>query len=275
MTGLVLTCRGASLRGAVLRSFAGMAALIFMISPAPSAELFYMDHDAFTGKYVGPVGPLVLSGDIERGDYARLLQKIAESPQRFLSLDKLILASTAGDLDEAMHIAQLVKSMHTEVSVGPLTGRCAGACFLIVAAADQRGADGPHLLGMDGPPHAAAPAVRDFLRDNEVPDSLVNEMMRRVPGDVYWLSEQDEARLQPRSPSFARYLATKCAWDDALEHQTLSGQRPFADMQPLWTCRKRLIQEDARNALAAALKTGAPKAAAPQTTRPNGGHPAP
>jgi hypothetical protein len=66
------------------------------------ADLFYMDHDALTGKYTGPVGALVMSGDIEPGDYVRLLAKISEDPPRFLAQDTLILASSAVDSTEAM-----------------------------------------------------------------------------------------------------------------------------------------------------------------------------
>jgi hypothetical protein len=65
------------------------------------ADFFYMDHDAFTGRYTGPVGSLVMSGDIEPGDYDRLLTKIAENPPRFLSQNTLILASEAGDAERS------------------------------------------------------------------------------------------------------------------------------------------------------------------------------
>ena len=53
---------------------------IFLLSGAfaRSAELYYLDRDAFNNEYVGPVGPLVLSGEIAPGDYDRLLAKIAE-----------------------------------------------------------------------------------------------------------------------------------------------------------------------------------------------------
>ena len=97
--------------------------------PALAAEIFYLDRDAFSNAYVGPVGPLVLSGEIAPGDYALLLAKIAEDQKRFLEQNKLILASSQGNAEEAMKIARLVKSLYTAVSVGPLTGRCAGACF--------------------------------------------------------------------------------------------------------------------------------------------------
>jgi hypothetical protein len=216
------------------------------------ADLFYMDHDAFTGQYTGPVGALVMSGDIDPGDYERLLGKIGDDPQRFLSQDRLILASAAGDAHEAMKIGRLLQALHTEVSVSPLTGRCVGVCFLIYVAADQRSADGAHLLGIQGATAADATAVRDFLRENEVPAELADRATRPASGDVYWLSDADETRLDSRSASFTRYLVTHCHWDDDIEHALRTGKRPVADMKDLWACRHRVTRSDAAVALAAA-----------------------
>ncbi|MGO9993096.1 MAG: hypothetical protein ACLPTF_11375 [Steroidobacteraceae bacterium] len=207
-----------------------------------------------------PTGPLVISGDIARGDYERLLSKIADDENRFLSQNKIIVASTAGDVSEALKIAKLIKALHSEVSVGPLTGKCVGACFLIYAAADQRATDGEQIIGISGLDHAdptggtplLASAVRKFLRENEVPDYLAEALFQHAPGNVYWLSDQDEANLKFRAPSFSRYLAANCAWDDELERAAALGKRSFADLQPMWACRTRITQADARKALAAA-----------------------
>jgi hypothetical protein len=218
------------------------------------AEFFFMDHDAFTGQYTGPVGNLVISGDIEPGDYERLLAKIGDDPRHFLAQDKLILASTAGDANEAMKIGRLIKALHTEVSVGPLTGRCADVCFLMYVAADQRGADGPGLIGIQGASSADAEAVREFLRENEVPADLSARVMRPATDRVYWLNDADEANLNSRSPAFARYLLLHCHWNDEMEREVRVGKRPLTDMKDMWACRSRTIQSDAAAALAAALK---------------------
>ena len=124
---------------------------LLMSVPAFCAELFYMDHDPYTDRFVGPIGPLVFSGEIFPGDYDALLSKIMADPNRFLEQNKLILASDGGDVAEAMKIAKLVKSLYTAVIVGPLTGRCVSACFLIYAAASQREADGERLIGINRP----------------------------------------------------------------------------------------------------------------------------
>jgi len=213
-----------------------------------------MDHDAFTGRYTGPVGALVMSGNIEPGDYDRLLQRLADDPQRFLSQDRLILASGAGDAAEAMKIGRLVKALHTEVSVGPLTGRCVDVCFLVYVAAEQRGTDGGGLIGIQGARQADTAAVRDFLHENEVPDSLVERALRPASGGPYWLNDTDEANLGWRSPSFTRYLMIHCHWDEEVEREVRVGKRPFTDMKDMWACRNRATQSAAAAALAAALK---------------------
>jgi hypothetical protein len=152
---------------------------------------------------------------------------------------------------------------------------------LIYAAAAQRGTDGENLLGVSRPglaesewaamPTAQAAlledtmqtSVRTFLNDNEVPPDIVEEMFRRPPTDIYWLNEQQEAALSPKSPSFAKLLADKCGWNDGLERAVIHGQRPVDDLKELSACRLRTTQPEARKALAQALKDAKLNKAAP------------
>jgi len=253
---------------------------IFLLSGAlaRSAELYYLDRDAFNNEYVGPVGPLVLSGEIVPGDYDRLLAKIAEDDKRFLAQNKLILASNEGNAAEAMKIARLVKALYTQVVVGPLTGRCAGACFLIYVAAVERGTDGENLLGVTRPGLAESEwigrptteaalledsmqgPVRAFLVENDVPPDLVEQAFQRPSTDVYWLSEKDETALGSKSPEFAKFLEKNCKWTDGLDKAVFRGERPFEDLKAFTDCRARMTQPEARKALALALKTAAPSA---------------
>jgi hypothetical protein len=258
-------------------------ALLLAGMPCLGAELFYLDHDPFTAEYVGAVGPLVISGEIMPGDYERLLSKIAGDEGRFLALNKIILASDGGDVAEAVKIAGLVKSLFTQVIVGPLTGRCVSACFFIFAAAAQREADGERLVGINRPFIAdsdeaatatavpvpvpvpgrdgalaesrALAQVRVFLRENAVPNYLVDEMFRRASDDAYWLSEDDEKNLGIRSQAFIRYLREKCAWDENIERDTYAGSRPLDDLKQKLKCLARVTRADAHEALM--LATGA------------------
>ena len=193
-----------------LRLAVSLCLLLFSSLHASGAELFYMDHDPVTDQFVGPTGPLVISGEIIPGDADRLLSKILGDKNRFLAHNKILLASDGGDVAEALRIAKLIKSLYTRVLVLPLTGRCVSACFFIYASATQREADGERLVGIDRPYMVAAqgaatpPAdaaiadggaltpVRDFLQENAVPGYLVDEMLRHASDDAYWLSADDE-----------------------------------------------------------------------------------
>jgi hypothetical protein len=255
-------------------------ALILVAAPSLGAEVFYMDHDPYTDKYVGPVGPLVFSGEIAAGDYDRLLSKILEDQNRFLAQNKIILASDGGDVAEALKIAGLVKSLFAGIIVGPLTGRCVSACFFIYAAAGQREADGDRLIGINrpyivdseaqpaSPPDAANVEskallqVRVFLRENAVPDYLVDEMFRRASDDAYWLSADDEKNLGVRSQWFSQFLAAKCAWDDKTERDAYAGKRSVDDLKQMLACRERVTRDAAHKVLLLALPQKPPRDAA-------------
>jgi ATP-dependent protease ClpP protease subunit len=241
-------------------------ALLLVSVPCAGAEIFYMDHDPFTGQYVGPTGPLVYSGEIVPGDCDRLLSKILEDQTRFLAQNRIILASDGGDVSEALRIGKLIKSLFAGVIVGPLTGRCVSACFFIYAAAGQREADGERLIGINRPfiadPQAqsAPPAdanaegkaltqVRAYLQENDVPNYLVDEMFRHASDDAYWLTADDEKNLGYRSSWLNQFLAAKCAWDDKIEREAYAGKRPIDDLKQMLACRGRSTQEAARKVL--------------------------
>jgi hypothetical protein len=248
--------------------------LMLFGTPSSGAELFYMDHDPFTDEYVGPIGPLVLSGEIMPGDYDRLLARIAGDEARFLSQNKLILASDGGDVSEALKIAALVSSLFTEIIVERRAGRCVSACFLVYAAAHLRGTDGERLIGINRPyfvdaevslppanPAAAEDGalsqVRNFLRDNEVPAYLIEEMFRHASNDAYWLSARDEANLGYKSASFKKYLAENCAWNDSMEQEVYARKRPVEELTQMMKCRARVTQTAAHKALAQAVSKSA------------------
>lgn len=264
-------------------------ALLLASAPSLGADFFYMDHDPFTDRYVGPIGPLVISGEIAPGDYDRLLSKIMDDESRFMLQNKIILASDGGDVAESMRIAALIKATFTGVLVGPLTGRCVSACFFIYAAAAQREADGARLIGINRPylvdsdaaPSKADPSsaetrallqVRAFLSDNAVPNYLVQEMFRHASDDAYWLSTDDEKDLGYRSPSFDRYLKAKCNWEEGLERDVLAGKRSVEDLKQMLKCRTAVTQADAHKALLQALanRRAAPIPGQPKRTATGG-----
>jgi hypothetical protein len=237
-----------------------LAAALSTAVPAAAADLFYMDHDPLTNTYTGAVGPLVLSGEIVPGDYDRVLQKIAGNQPRFFEQNKFIIASESGDLVEAMKIAGLVKSLYSGVSVGPLTGRCLSTCFLIYVAAAQRTTDGAQLIGLDHPAvdGAVVAEVQAFLKQNEAPAYLAEEMFRSKSPGVYVLSERDEATLGALSPAFKHYLADNCGWDETLERDVYAGRRPFAVLKTMTECRRKQSLIDGKKALASLVRAISP-----------------
>lgn len=255
---------------------AAAVTLLILCGSASAAELYYLDRDPFSNEYVGPIGPLVVSGQIVPGDYTKLLTKIAEDEARFLDRNKLYLASSDGNAAEAMKMAKLLRSLYTEVIVAPLTGRCAGACFLIYAAAAQRGTDGQNLLGIHRPGLAESEwiststteaalledgvqaPVKAFLVENEVPSGLIEQLFNHLPTDVYWLTEQDEESLGPRSPAFQKYLAKNCGWNDGLERAVYKGEKHPDALKELTACRVRMTRPEAHKALLQAVKENSP-----------------
>ncbi len=223
--------------------------MLFFGMPVHGADFFYMDHDLLTTRYRGGDGPLVISGDIEAGDYAHLLEKIGADRNRFMTHNEIILASTDGDVGEALKIARLLRSLFTLVSVGPQTGRCVDACFLIYGAAAERVTGGDHLLGM-----RSSPPARAALLSDEAPSELQATMSRLTAADVYWLSTRDEQALGTRAPFFRRHLVTRCGWDEALERDVNSGRRPFSDATKQVACRTRMTRAAAYQALDLASK---------------------
>jgi hypothetical protein len=229
------------------------------------ADISYIDYEPFTQQKIGEPGMLLLSGEIVPGDYGRLLAKIRFSQGDFFVLNTIILASDGGDVREAIKIAKLVKSLYSEVLVGPATGRCVSACFLIFAAANERSSDDERLVGIHRPYvvdqqlASMSPAeaereqnkvlaqAREYLKDNNVPGYLIEEMFRRSSRDVYWLSADDLTQLGYQSPWFNQYLVAKCNW---------KGNMPFGleEKRPdVAQCRDRVTKSAGMDALGKAV----------------------
>ena len=91
-----------------------------------------------------------------------------------------------------------------------------------------------------------------FLKENEVPAYLIEEMFRHASNDAYWLSARDEANLGYKSAAFKRYLAENCAWSDSVEEKVYAHKRPLEELTQMMRCRARVTQAAAHKALAQA-----------------------
>jgi hypothetical protein len=152
-----------------------------------------------------------MSGEIQRGDYERLLSFIRKDPERF-RVRTVLLASPGGDLLEAIKIGNIIKASYQSVFVNHSVGRCASACFLIYVAAVSRSATVPSI-GIHRPyfePHyfsklsiSQAEAkheelmreVRAYLAARDVPQYLIEKMFALSSNEVYWLTWDDLDQL--------------------------------------------------------------------------------
>ena len=121
-----------------------LIACLFLLWTCATETLFAAE---FAYGHINPRNPssgeaVILRGEIRRGDYERLLSFVRKDPDRFQT-NAVILASSGGDLLEAIKIADLIKATYQSVFVTFPNGPCASACFLIYVAAVERSATVP------------------------------------------------------------------------------------------------------------------------------------
>jgi hypothetical protein len=192
---------------------------------------------------------LLMKGEIRPGDHDRLI-RFALTNNFYLPLAPAILSSPGGDINEALKIGRLVQSLYMTVDVGPVTGSCASACFIIFASAVDRdavagvvGIHRPYLsrdtLQKLTPREAAAAeaaALKDaeaYLRELRVPRHLIDEMFENASTEIHWLSDEELMHeLGRRPPWYEEFLIARCGLDKAAEdlyfHQPDS--LPYSDL---------------------------------------------
>jgi len=180
---------------------------------------------------------LLFSGEIQKGD-AEKLAKVLMQAHPFGTM--LILDSPGGDVEESLRIVLLAKTLHlgTVVESG---GTCASACFFIWLAGDNRIADGTingrmpkrvaGYLGLHRPYLKSDPAKKSsstdaearqhdvmqkisaYLRNEDVPQRLIDLMMSRPSNDIYWMTQDDIDQLGTFSPSHEELLISRCGYN--------------------------------------------------------------
>ena len=201
------------------------------------AAIFFLHSlPGFTADIWRDRSQLFIKGEIRPGDSERLVTAIGDSAAKTLSLD-----TNGGSVEEAWHIAELVKGMHldTRVTKG---GYCVSACFFIFLEGWHRAAlsampngkmplraDGKMQTGLVGihRPYISKQSgdvasvrkqeeimenVRRYLRQKNVPQRLIDEMMSRPSNDIYWLSEDDVVLMGEFNPGVEEALVTNCGW---------------------------------------------------------------
>lgn len=201
--------------------------LIATISPliATAADIYLEKHN------------IVLNGEIKAGDAERIASVLA--PKTIIG--RLLVNSPGGDLLEAMRIKDIVKGLHTDVTVAK-GGYCVSACFFIFLEGYYRTAGAAYDDGTLAPrenrerrngmvgihrPYMKTPtgdvvgvkkqedlmrSARVYLASKAVPQYLIDEMMSRPSNDIYWLRLKDFNFLGEYSPGDEEALIAKCGY---------------------------------------------------------------
>ena len=91
----------------ILQLFASLFALNTLV--CHGADFGYSNKNAFDGRLLPRGEVVLLSGPIEPGDTAKLIQFIKSDFDRFVKSAGLVLSSPGGDIQEAMLLARLVR----------------------------------------------------------------------------------------------------------------------------------------------------------------------
>jgi hypothetical protein len=243
------------------------ATLLATLRPAYGME-FSITHASPWSGNDSDINYLLLKGEIVPGDYSRLLE-FAINKNVNLAQYPFILASPGGDVSEALKIGQLVKSLYATVVVGPATGQCVSACFIIFASAVDRIMNNDKMIGIHRPyvypdrlrslsPSAAEALETDalleaekYLHELRVPTSLVEEMFEQASTEVHWLTRREFLELGRRAPWYEEFLIARCGLDKSAEIRVLTNHASVEDQtreQAANRCEGALIRpEGARN----------------------------
>lgn len=169
-----------------------------------------VEIEAVQHKSIGPMLVAKVSEDIAPGDYEVLMKGIMANPGTFAQ-KVVMLDSIGGSVPEAIRMGRLLRETDFDTLV-PSTGVCQGTCVYLLAAGRKktvRGHVGIHRPyypnGDSAQGEARYNGVRynaaAYLREMNVPTTLIDEMNRIDPRQMRVLSPADLARLRLTSPT--------------------------------------------------------------------------
>lgn len=221
------------------------ATLLSTLRPAYGMEFSLSHLTPFTGKY-SDLEYVLLKGEIIPGDYNRLLE-FAVNNNVDLAQHPIILASPGGDVSEALKIGELLKRLYVAAVVGPVTGQCVSACFIIFASSVDRIMNNEKMIGIHRPyvypdrlrslsPSAAETLETDalleaekYLHDLRVPTSIMEEMFQQASTEVHWLTRREFFELGQRAPWYEEFLIARCGLDKGAEYRVLTDHASAED----------------------------------------------
>lgn len=224
----------------------------------------YTDQEPISGSKVPNYRFLLMKGQIEVGDYDKLLSFLRNDMDSFISARQIIVSSPGGNVSEAMRIGDFVRQTYSEVNIGPYHGVCTSSCFLILASAPQRnwqikniGIHRPYFEINFLQEKSATESistqenlmdeVNNYLRKLRVPTSLVEAMISTPSDQILWLGEPNKT-FGRYSPAYEQVLVTKCGLDLEIEHQLFSGKKQLvAKVLKARECGQKLTFKEGMN----------------------------
>ena len=272
-----------------------LAMLAFSTVPSTTAATFEARCDD-EARATGGCS-ILMTGKIEKGDRDRLLRVLRTPLKDSHFFRTLLLNSPGGEVQEALLLSDIVVRAALDTSTyslsvpefKPLSAICVSACFLVwVAGAERNQASfafavkrGQHGIGLHRPFFAADQyaqldantaaqrqqelfaKIRAYLRRFDIPDAMVDEMMKRSSQEILWLSaREDPFVLSARAPWFEELMIARCKFDPVYareaeavgvkeivgnERKSLATQRYFAWRQSYNSCEYAFRRASQKN----------------------------
>ena len=186
------------------------------------------------------------------------------------------LNSTGGDVNEALTIASIVRSLHMQTRVKK-TGTCASSCFFVWISGLARysysyrngmnpmtsgviGIHRPYFLNPKAGPDALVQqenlmrAVEKYLKDMRVSQSIIDVMMHTSSRDIHWLDENERKLVGGYAAGFEEQMMATCFPE--IKSNESSGRNMmlfFAAQQEAMACISKTYVENYRSSAVRAL----------------------
>jgi hypothetical protein len=139
-------------------------------------------------------------GDIQSGDKAAIESAVKAANDRNRLVVTIRLNSPGGNILEAVGIADLLR--RAKMAAAVLSGStCASACFIILAAGNEKYAHYTAAIGVHGASDSAGQETTEsgaatismarILRELGVPAGIIGKMVVTPPSDMVWLTPDD------------------------------------------------------------------------------------
>lgn len=152
---------------------------------------------------------LVVEGRIREEDPLIFLRSMDEWNKRGIKIENIILNSNGGDVNAALAISQYI--LNKDINIYVLENHiCASSCFMILAAGNQKflsdkGNIGVHRISSNNSENKKTITLSvdmgAYYSSLNIPQDIINNMLRTAPEEVYWLSIEDKNLISRSKPN--------------------------------------------------------------------------